>query len=254
MNKLGKIAPIIIILASLGSLFFAFKLSSQKKTLTSENTVLASEKLRTEGERDTARNDAQTAKIALAKTTEDLNSANATLQATQVSLAQMAQDADALKAQAAEKDKDLEQTKTELASAQETLKKIQEITASEDFQNLDQVRERLTAQADENKILGRQLTLMRDENNALKTKVEGLSTTPVNVRGRVAAVQENWGFVVLDIGRSQQVSSNAQFLVYRDSKMIGKVQIITVGDNTSVAQILPEYQRGTPRVGDLALH
>ena len=61
-------------------------------------------------------------------------------------------------------------------------------------------------------------------------------------------------FVVLDIGRSQHVTSNAQFLVYRDSKMIGKVQVLSVGASTSVAEVLPEYQRGTPRVGDLVIH
>ena len=250
MNKLGKIAPIIVIVASLGSLFFAFKLSSQKKDLKEQNTTLASGKQQAERERASARNDLQTTKTALAKTTDDLNAANANLQAAQ----EKVQKAEGLKAQLDDKTKELDRAKTELGSAQETLKKIQEITASDDFKNVDQVRDRLTAQADENKILGRQLMIMRDENKLLKGQVSELSTTPVNVRGRVAAVQDSWGFVVLDIGRSQHVTTNAQFLVYRDSKMIGKVQVLSVEASTSVAQVLPEYQRGTPRVGDLVIH
>jgi myosin heavy subunit len=250
MNKLGKIAPIIVIVASLGSLFFAFKLSSQKKDLKEQNTTLASGKQQAEKERDSARKDLQETKTALARTTDDLSAASANLQAAQ----EKAQKAEGLKAQLDDKTKELVQAKTELGSAQETLKKIQEITASDDFKNVDQVRERLMAQADENKILGRQLMIMRDENKLLKGQVSELSTTPVNVRGQVAAVQDSWGFVVLDIGRSQHVTTNAQFLVYRDSKMIGKVQVLSVGATTSVAEVLPEYQRGTPRVGDLVIH
>lgn len=254
MNKLGKIAPIVIILASLGSLVFAFKLSGQKKSLKGEVATLTGDKQRAEGERDTARNDAQTAKTSLAKKSEELNTAGANLQAAQVMLTQKSQEAEGVKTQLDAKSKELDQAKTELGSAQETLKKIQEITASDDFKSIDQVRERLMAQAEENKILGHQLSVMRNENKTLKAKVGDLSTTPVNVRGHIAAVQDNWGFVVLDIGRSQRVTTNAQFLVYRDSQMIGKVQILSVGAATSVAEVLPEYKRGTPRVGDLVLH
>jgi chromosome segregation ATPase len=252
MNKLGKIAPIIVILASLGSLFFAFKLSSQKNSLKSENVTLASERERSEKERDAARTEAQTAKTALAKTTDDLNAATANLQAAQVSLTQKSQEAETFKMQVEEKSKELDQVSTELASTRQSLQEIQDkIGPGGDPGELS---DRIAAQTEENKILGQQLTAMRDENKALKTRVAELSTSPINLRGRIAAVQDAWGFVVLDIGRSQQVTSNAQFLVYRDSKMVGKVQIVSVGDNTSVAQILPEYQRGSPRVGDFVLH
>src|SRR5436309_3743241 len=81
MNKLGKIAPLIVIVACLGSLFFVFKLSGQKKDLKQENTTLASARQTAERERDTARNDLQTAKTAMAKMTEDLTTAKANLQA-----------------------------------------------------------------------------------------------------------------------------------------------------------------------------
>ena len=196
----------------------------------------------------------QTTKTALTKTTDDLNTTSNNLQTAEVSLTQKTQEADSLKTQFAAKSKDLDQAKTELASAQETLKKIQEITQSEDFKNVDQIRDKLMAQADESKLLGRQLIIMRDENRQLKEQVYELSSTPINLRGHVAAVQDNWGFVVLDIGRDQHVGANSHFLVYRDSKMIGKVQVMSVGANTCVAEMLPDYQRGAPRVGDLVIH
>jgi hypothetical protein len=88
----------------------------------------------------------------------------------------------------------------------------------------------------------------------LKKQVEDLTTTPAGVRGRVSLVENNWGFVVLDIGDTQRVRRNSEFLIYRDAKLVGKVHITSVAANTSVAQILPGYQGGPPRPGDMAVH
>lgn len=102
-------------------------------------------------------------------------------------------------------------------------------------------------------MLGEQLGTMRQENIALKKQVEDLTTTPAGVRGRVSLVENNWGFVVLDIGDAQRVRRNSEFLIYRETKLVGKVQITSVAANTSVAQILPGYPGG-PRAGDMAVH
>ena len=244
----------MVIVACLGSLFFVFKLSGQKKDMKVQIAGLTSDKTRLEADLGNAKKDLATTKTALAKTTDDFNAATANLQAAQVSLAQKTQEADGLRTQLADKTKEFDQAKVELTSAQETLKKIQDITKSEDFQNFDQIKDRLTNLAEESKILGKQLLTMRDENAALKRQVEELSTTPVNVRGRGAAVQESWGFIVLDIGQSQRVTTNAQFLVYRDSKMVGKVQVVSVGPTTSVAEMMPDFQRSVPKIGDLVVH
>ncbi len=254
MNKLGKIAPIVVVVACLGSLFFVFTISGQKKDMTEQIAGLTSDKQQLESALASTKRDLSTAKTALTKTTDDLTNTTADLTSTQAKLTEKTQEADGLKTQLDVKSKDLGQAKTELSSAQETLKKIQEITQSEDFKNVDQIRDKLMAQADENKLLGRQLIIMRDENNQLKEQVSELSSTPINLRGRVAAVQDNWGFVVLDIGRDQHVGANSHFLVYRDSKMVGKVQVLSVGATTCVAEMVPDYQRGAPRVGDLVIH
>jgi len=60
--------------------------------------------------------------------------------------------------------------------------------------------------------------------------------------------------VVLDVGRNDRVQTNAQFLVYRDDKMIGKVQVNSVQATTCIAEILPDYRTDNPRVGDLVVH
>ena len=88
----------------------------------------------------------------------------------------------------------------------------------------------------------------------LKEKLEFLTTTPIGLRGHVTVVQEKWGFLVLDVGHTQRVQPNAEFLVYRDTKLIGKVQIVSVAADNCIGQIMPEYQRSTPVVGDLIIH
>ena len=135
----------------------------------------------------------------------------------------------------------------------ETIKVVQEITGG-DIKDLGTLKEKLSAQADENKMLGEQLASMRQENTTLKQKLEELTVTPTGVRGKVSVVEGEWGFVVLDVGEAQRVRPKTEFLVYRDKKFVGKVQVTLVSANTSIAQIVPGYPGGGPRAGDLAVH
>ena len=195
-----------------------------------------------------------TTKQDLAKVRETLTTTEGLLEGKKAELAQKIQEAETCKLTVADKSRDLEQTKAELANLQDEMKKIQDIAGSDDFKNIGSIREKLAAQAEEGKILGQQLIAMRSENSALRAKVEELSVTPVNLRGKVAAVQDKWGFVVLDLGRSNRVQTNTNFLVYRDTKLISKVQVRDVGQTTSIAEVLPEFTKSTPRVGDLVVH
>jgi len=251
MNKLGKIAPIIVIVACLGSLYFVFKIAGQKKDMQGQIAGLTSDKQQLESTLASTKQELSTTITALEKTTDDLTNTTANLTATQAKLTEKTQEADGLKAQLDGTIKDLDQANLDRDSAQNTIKQIQ---TSLGGQNIDTLRDSIVAQSEENKILGKQLLAMRDENQILKQKVEELSTTPSNLRGRIAAVQDTWGFVVLDIGHNEHVTSNAQFLVYRDSKLVGKVQIMSVGATTSVAEILPEFDRSGFRVGDTVVH
>jgi uncharacterized protein (DUF3084 family) len=252
MNKLSKIAPIIVILACAGSLFFTFKLGTIKKDLTQQRDQLTTDKQRLEGELTSTKRNLASTKQALETTQTDLATTKTNLSAREAELATKTQEAEQLKTQVAEKDQELQQTKTELATAQDAVKKIQDSLGG--MGSIDELRDRIVAQADENKVLGQQLMTMREVDQKLKDQIEELTTTPVNLRGRVAAVQDRWGFIVLDLGREQRVQPNAQFLVYRDTKFVGKVQVTSVGQTTCIAELLPQDQRGMPQVGDLVVH
>lgn len=254
MKIFGRIALVLAILACGASMFFASKLGKDRNDLRVVRDGLIQDKNKLTADLNTTRTDLNNTRATLAKTTEDLNTAVANFEAKKVEIAQKDQEIGTLKEQVVAKGTELDAAKTELAGAQETLKKIQAAIGGEDIGNFEKVREALANQAEENKILGQQLVVMRALNKTLEEKVAELSTTPINLRGKVAAVQSSWGFVVLDVGRDRRVQTNTNFLVYRDSKLVSKVQVRTVGETTSVAEVLPDFNKSNPRVGDLVVH
>jgi hypothetical protein len=254
MNKLGKIASIIVIVASLGSLFLTFTLGGKKKALQASNTELAQNLATTQTRLTQAQSQLKKDADLLAQAKGDLNKANEELGSTKAALAQKTDEANGLQTKNGEIEQQLAAAKTELATAKETIKLVQEITGTADIQDLGKLREKLTAVNDENRMLGEQLANMRQENTTLKQKLEELTVTPPGVRGRVAVVEKDWGFVVLDVGEAQRVRPKTDFMLYRDKKFVGKVQVTLVSANTSIAQILPGYGGGPPRAGDTAVH
>ncbi len=254
MNKLGKIASIIVIVACLGSLFLAFTLGGRKKQLEASNAELTQNLNTAQTRLSQAQSQLKKDTEVLAQAHANLDKANTDLQSAKTALTQKTEEADGLQTKNADLEQQLEVAKAELATAKETIRIVQEITHTSDVKDLGKLSEKLTAQADENKMLGEQLASMRQENATLKQKLEELTVTPSGVRGKVSVVEPDWGFVVLDIGEAQRVRRNSEFLVYRDNKLVGKVQISSVAANTSIAQIVPGYKGGPPRAGDVAVH
>jgi|HubBroStandDraft_6_1064221.scaffolds.fasta_scaffold459821_1 chromosome segregation ATPase len=257
MNKLGKIAPIIVIVACLGSLFFAYELQVMKKDHLGKIAQLTEDYNTTNDKLTKTASTLKKTQGDLTQSKDDLAKASADLQATKVALDQKTQEADGLKMQMADKDQQLQTAKTDLASAQDTLKKITDglqKAGITDIGNIDKLSDKVVSLGDENKVLGQELTVLHAENQQLKEKLDYLTTTPVGLRGHVTNVQQKWGFLVLDVGQAQRVQPNAEFLVYRDTKLVGKVQVVSVAANNCIAQIMPEYMRSTPFVGDIIIH
>lgn len=257
MKMFARIALGIAILACIGAIVFANKLGGIRDGLKRDKEQLTAEKTRLTADLATANANLSATKQQLAKTQEELTTTVGMLEGKKTELAQKTQEADTCRQTVADKTRDLEQAKEQLATVQKNMDQITKAMSDvgiTDIQNIEQLREKIVAQTEENKILAQQLILKRDEVAVLKLKVEELSTTPVNLRGKVAEVRDNWGFVVLDLGKNNRVQTNTNFLVYRDTKMVGKVQVRTVGQSTSVAEVLPEFQRSAPRVGDLVVH
>jgi len=257
MNKLGKIAPIIVIIVSLGSLYLAFTLNGMKKAHLAKIAQLNDSLTQTKADLTKTKGTLKQTQTDLTKTKADLVQTNAALVATKAALDQKTQEATALQTQLTDTSNQLAQAKTDLANVQATIKNIQSALADlniTNISNIAELRDRIVSMGEENKVLGQQLVVMHTNNEQLKKKVEELGTTPVGLRGHVSVVQGKWGFVVMDVGYAQRVQPNSEFLVYRDSKFVGKVQVTSVAAKDCIAQILPDYLKHPPQPGDLVVH
>ena len=76
---------------------------------------------------------------------------------------------------------------------------------------------------------------------------------PQNLHGTVTAVDAQFDFVVLDIGESQGAREHGELLVSRDEKLIGKLRILDVKKDHSIANILPDWKQGEIQTGDLVI-
>jgi len=61
--------------------------------------------------------------------------------------------------------------------------------------------------------------------------------TLANSTGTVSAVNSDFGFVIVNLGQNQGVSSESRLLVKRGGQLIGKLNIVQIEGNTTVADI-----------------
>jgi septal ring factor EnvC (AmiA/AmiB activator) len=265
MNALVKVvAPIIVVLASLGSLYFANELGKTKKSQASEIKELNGTLTSTRGKLDKTEGELNTTRKELNENVQARATAEGALTAAKADIEQKSKTITDLQGQVTAKTGELDETKKSLVTAQEESKKVQDKVAELEKQLGDANTEKLKASvkdlegkvanlSDENKVLGQQLGVLKSENTKLVAEKEDWTTTPATVRGSISAVQDKWGFVVLNVGERDKVRRDSKFLVYRDSKLVCKLQVVSISPDCSIAEVISDYRRGEPRVGDLVL-
>jgi chromosome segregation ATPase len=160
---------------------------------------------------------------------------------------------------------DLDNTKTELAQTQEKL------SATE------QERDRIQAKADEleNEIEAKEVELAQKENELdqlkddkanLQSQIDDLDTKLVQAEEETRDLQDQ--IVTLEnaiakleselepdrVGNIPEgLAPNAEMLVHRDDRLIGKVKISTVEENMAVAEIVNSWEQVPVREGDYVL-
>jgi hypothetical protein len=61
-----------------------------------------------------------------------------------------------------------------------------------------------------------------------------------SLNARIVAVNSDWGFVVVDAGQSRGISEATKLLVIRGSQTVGKLSIVAVQGERTVANIIPD--------------
>ena len=125
-----------------------------------------------------------------------------------------------------------------------------------------EIRQKLATFADVNT----QRANFLSENTILLTQIEKLGvelsrytgtsvkvSLPQNLHGTVTAVDTQFDFVVLDIGESQGAREHGELLVSRGEKLIGKLRILDVKMEHSIANILPDWKQDEIQTGDIVI-
>jgi len=164
--------------------------------------------------------------------------------------------------------KDLASTKSDLDSTNSKLKVTQEQLASytdelkgkkptDLFSEISDLSEKVKVAEGENKLLATAKDKAEAELKKLRETEELRrpgATKSISLSGKIVAVNPTWNFVILDLGKNDQMVEGLSMVVYRGEKMIGKVKVVTVDATTSVADLLPGTPAQAIEVGDQVIY
>ncbi|MBM3858296.1 MAG: hypothetical protein FJ395_01450 [Verrucomicrobia bacterium] len=254
--KFSRIASIVIILISIGSLYCVHMLRQGRDGLREDKAQLTEDVKAAKAQVVAAEAKVQEANDKLPPIQKSLAKVTAEMESTKKTLDTTTQEREKLKTSLAATEKKISPINAQLAAAKEALKKAQNTIASQaaEIATIAGFKKQIEALTAENKALGGRVETALAEVKRLELQIEDLLKTPINLRGRIDGIEGRWNFIVLDIGQDQKVRKDTQFFVYRDRTFICKAQVISVSQNTSVAEVLSEFRRGDPRVGDLVIH
>lgn len=76
---------------------------------------------------------------------------------------------------------------------------------------------------------------------------------PREVRGKVLIVDPKWNFLVLDVGKKQEVPERGVLLVSRNGELVAKVRVMNTQDQRSIANIMPGWKLKDVMEGDIVV-
>ena len=201
-------------------------------------------------------------------TNDDLTSTKGTLKTTEDTLTEQKAKNQELSLQADKLSKDLETTKTDLESTNSKLKvTAEQLQAYNDelkgrkpaelYQEISDLSEKIKVSEGEMKMLSTAKDKTDAELKKLREQIEMItpgSKKTTSLSGRILAVNPTWNFVILDLGKNDQLVEGLTMVIYRGEKMIGRLKTVTVDAQTSVADVLPGTPATAIEVGDQVVY
>lgn len=249
MLKSCLILVIVLALAALGAGQFKVK-----EKINGLNTALEAA--------ERAERQAQAAQASAENKAKELESEKEKLEGelaeTQIRLDDQTRIAQQQRSRAEELESDLRSTTIERNEAQQKLAQWNALgmdiqTAQLMKNDLVAAREEILAGKAERTILLRQIEQIQYD----LSKYEGPDIEVVmrdGLKGSVVAVDEEWDFVVVNVGEKDGARQSGKLMVSREGKLVGKVQITSLDENQSIANILPNWKQGDIQVGDTVLY
>lgn len=276
MSNLGKVFCVVAVICSVGTAITGFLLAT-KKTGYANQLAAVENALRKAPAPVQYNADFRTApdepaatvlraNDALEKTKTELSSTQKSLSDTQGQLTSSQAEVQKLTTEITSVKRDLEAKTTALTESEKkreesesTLKAMNDKLGGRSLDavlaSLNESNEQLKVLAAEKKIIEDSLAQMQKDINRLQEldRLRADSRAPLELSGRVLAINKQWNFVVLDVGKDDKLVEGVDLTVYRGDTLIGKIRSVSVDATTAIADILPEWTKTEIQVGDKVL-
>jgi peptidoglycan hydrolase CwlO-like protein len=251
MSLLTRIFLVVTILAGIGAIVLGMKLKEEKVahlgTIADQKTQIAN--LEASLAKEKAEKEKKIAE--LKKTQGELDDAKSEIEKNKATIA-------ANEAKIKETEDKLASTNAELDQEKAKIKTVLDalppgISPDQIGPKIKELQEKVTTYEQEKNVLAEQLKTLEAEKKLLQQMVRTKQTgeLPDGIEGRVMAVNDDWNFVVLDIGEKQGLVGGARMVVYRGNNLIGRIKIASVEPTVAVADILPEWKQARIQEGDI---
>lgn len=242
-----RIALIVAVVTSLGALGVSFKVSQKIDQVTEQRDQYQQDAQRSREAETRARNEAQQARTELEDANSKLSEAESDLALTRSRLSEQTTRANDLNQRLIVVEQQRNEAQQGLARWNALGRTVEQILAMiEDYDATVQERDALVT---ENGVLSRKVEALTNRINLLTIQDYEVKL-PDSITGTVQAVDPKFQFVVLNIGRNQNLKEQAKLTVARDGKLVGKVRVASLEEDRSVANILPGWDIGNIHEGD----
>jgi cell shape-determining protein MreC len=276
MSNLGKVFCIVAIICSIGAAITGFLLANKKSQYAGQLAAVedalrkapapvqynadfkintdepAATVLRANDALDKTKTELASTQKSLSDTQSQLTSAQAEIQKLTTELTSTKRELEAKTTALAESEKKRQESDAALKAMNNKLggRSLDEVLAS-----LDESNEKVKVLSAEKKIIEDSLAQAQKDLNRLQEldRLRAESKAPLELSGRVLAINKQWNFVVLDVGKDDKLVEGVDLTVYRGDTLIGKVRSVSVEANTAIADILPEWTKTEIQVGDKVL-
>lgn len=247
-----RICLIVALVVGLGALAITeFKLKTRIDEVVQDLT-------NTRTERDKYKAGEEAAKAEAAKLKTDLEATQAELTSTKTQLTDANNRMTAAEQAAARAKSDVARLNSDKQALQKELAGWAAIGKLAAVKKLVAEHPKLTDERDtlveENKILNRNLEEANERITVLSGGVLQPPKLPDGLKGSIVQVDPKYEFVVLNIGENQGVKRRGEMLINRNGRLIGKVQIVSVLPDKSVANLMPAWKQDEPFEGDEVLY
>jgi len=150
---------------------------------------------------------------------------------------------------------DFDEINTQIVVSEQRRVQVEKMTqelneAMANLAEVTKVRDRLRAEGEEKDVRIRNLERIAQARPERGADEDLVTEMDPNIEGRIVQVNDEWHFVILNIGTRQKLQENVELLVARGDEFVARVVVTKVAPNIAVAEIIPDLQTGPVQVDD----